>query len=52
VVKKAMIIISLVEESAGKSNEEILKDITEELSKEPAPIPWLKKVEKVTILKE
>ena len=47
--KKTIIVISLVEESAKKPNEEIEKDIIDELSKEPARIPWLKKVEKVTI---
>ena len=33
--KKAIIVLSLVEESAEKPNEEIEKDIIEELSKEP-----------------
>ena len=47
--KKAIIIIHLVEESAEKSNEEIEKEILEELSKHPPMIPWLKKVEKVTV---
>jgi hypothetical protein len=51
-VKKAIIVIVLVDESAGKTNEEIKKDIMQELSKEPAPIPWLKTVEKVTIIEE
>lgn len=55
-VKKAIIVIVLVDESAGKTNEEIKKDImqelSKELSKEPAPIPWLKTVEKVTIIEE
>ena len=51
-VKKAIIVISLVEESAEKSDEEIKKDIIEELSREPARIPWLKIVEKVTIVEE
>lgn len=47
--KKAIIVIRLVEESAEKSNEEIEKDILEELSKHPPVIPWLKRVEKVTV---
>jgi hypothetical protein len=38
-----------VEESAEKSNQEIEKEIMKELSGEPARIPWLKKVEKVTV---
>jgi len=48
-VKRADIVISLVEESAEKANEEIEKEIMEELSKGPAKIPWMKKVEKVTV---
>ena len=48
-VKKAVIVISLVEESAQKSNPEIEKEILRELSREPARIPWLKKVERVTV---
>ena len=47
--KKAIIVVSLVEESAEKSNEEIEKEILEELSKHPPMIPWLKKAEKVTV---
>jgi 3-methyladenine DNA glycosylase/8-oxoguanine DNA glycosylase len=47
--KKATIIISLVEESAEKANEEIEKEICEALTKEPALIPWLAKVKKVTV---
>lgn len=47
--KKAVIVFSLVAESAGKPNEEIMKEILEELTKEPARIPWVKEVEKVTV---
>ena len=47
--KKAVIVVSLVEESAEKSNEEIENEILMELSKHPTVIPWLKKVEKVTV---
>jgi aerobic-type carbon monoxide dehydrogenase small subunit (CoxS/CutS family) len=47
--KKAVIMISLVEESAEKSNQEIEKEIMKELCREPARIPWLKKVERVTV---
>jgi len=36
--KKAVIVVSLVEESAEKSNEEIEREIVEELSKESARI--------------
>jgi len=48
-VKKAVIVISLLEESKEKSKREIEKEIITELSREPARIPWLKKVEKVTV---
>ena len=47
--KKDVIVVSLVEESAEKANEEIEKEIMEELSREPSAIPWLKKIEKVTV---
>lgn len=47
--KKAVIVVSLVEESAEKSNEEIEKEIMEELLREPARIPWMKEVEEVTV---
>lgn len=49
VSKKAIIVIHLVEGSAEKSNEELEKEILEELSKHPPLIPWMKKVEKVTV---
>jgi len=48
-VKKAVIVISLVEESAEKTNEEIERQIFKELSERPAKIPWMKRVEKVTV---
>jgi hypothetical protein len=51
-VKKALIVISLVDESAEVANEEIKKEILNELSKEPTRIPWLKEVEKVTVTEE
>ncbi len=50
--KKVIIIINLVEESAGEPNKQIEKEILEELSKQPPTIPWLKKVEKVTVTEE
>lgn len=52
VVKKAVIVISLVEESAEVANEKIEKDMLNELSEEPTRIPWLKEVEKVTVTEE
>lgn len=51
-VKKAVIVVSLVEESAEVANDEVEKDILNELSREPARIPWLKEVEKVTVTEE
>jgi DNA-directed RNA polymerase subunit H (RpoH/RPB5) len=51
-VKKAVIAISLVDESAEVANEEIEKEILNELSKEPTRIPWLKEVKKVTVTEE
>jgi len=47
--KKAVIVFSLVEESVEKADEEIEKEIFEELSECPAKIPWMKNVEKVTV---
>lgn len=47
--KKALIVVSLVEESTEKANEEIEKEIIEELSKGPLRIPWCDKVEKVEV---
>jgi len=47
--KKAVIVISLVNESQQKSNQQIQKEIETELTTEPSRIPWLKKVEKVTV---
>ena len=47
--KKAVIVVSLVEESAEKTNEEIEKEILDELSSHPPAIPWLKKVKEVTV---
>ncbi|MFQ6086724.1 MAG: hypothetical protein ACE5OV_01760 [Candidatus Bathyarchaeia archaeon] len=48
-VKKAVIIVSLVEESTDKTSEEIEKEIFKELSRRPVKIPWMEKVEKVTV---
>jgi hypothetical protein len=48
-VKKATIVISLVDESSENSSEEIEKEIFEELSKGLPKIPWFKRVEKVLV---
>jgi len=47
--KKVIIEISLVEESVEKTNEEIEKEIFNELSASIPVIPWCKKVEKVIV---
>ena len=47
--KKAFIVISLVEESIEKANDEIEREIFEELSEDLPKIPWLKRVERVTV---
>ncbi len=46
---RAVIVVSLVEESAEKANEQIEKEIMEELSKGLPKIPWFKEVEKVVV---
>jgi len=47
--RKASITILLVEESRTKSNEEVEKEIFESLTEELPRIPWLARVEKVTV---
>ena len=47
--KRAVIVIRLVEESVEKANEEIEREIFEELSEGFPTIPWLERVEKVTV---
>jgi hypothetical protein len=49
-IKKAIIELSLVEESARKVNHEIVDEIFNELSKGRIIIPWCKKVEKVAVI--
>jgi hypothetical protein len=51
-VKKAVIVISLIEKSVEWANREIEKEILDVLSEEPPRIPWLKEVEKVTVADE
>jgi len=50
--KKVIIVINLVEESIEKANEEIEKEIFQELSTDLPVIPWLERVEKVTVIEE
>jgi hypothetical protein len=52
VVKKAVIVVSLVEESTKVANKKIQKDVLNQLSEEPSRIPWLKEVQKVTVTEE
>ena len=49
-VKRAIIELFLVEESAAKANKEIEKEIFEDLCEGRPIIPWCKKVEKVTVI--
>ena len=49
-VKKALIEVSLVRESAERTNEKIEKDIFDELSKSLPKIPWMKQVERVEVV--
>jgi len=50
--KRVIIVINLVEESVERANDEIEKEIFQELSTEIPVIPWLKRVEKVTVIEE
>jgi hypothetical protein len=49
-VKKALIEISLVEESSEKTNDEIAGEIFNEISEGRIVIPWCKQVEKVAVI--
>jgi hypothetical protein len=51
-VKKAVIVVRLVKESLEKDNSEIEREILEELQKGLPVIPWLERVEKVTVTEE
>lgn len=51
-IKKVVITIHLVEESVEKTNEEIEKEILQELTDDMPIIPWLERVEKVTVVEE
>jgi hypothetical protein len=48
--KKAIILISLVNESREKGNRELEMEILNELSKYPSRIPWMKRVLKVEVV--
>jgi len=47
--KKAIIVVNLVEESREVPNEQIKKEMFEELSKGLPKIPWMKKVESIEV---
>ena len=49
--KKAVIVISLIEESFERIDKEIEREIFDELSKHPLKIPWMKAVVTVTVTK-
>jgi len=48
-VKRAVILVRLVEESVERANADIEKEIFEELCEDFPKIPWFEKVEKVTV---
>lgn len=50
--KKAVIVVSLVDESREKSNRELEREIFAELSKAPSRIPWMKQVLKVEVVED
>ncbi|MEM2118834.1 MAG: hypothetical protein QW840_01785 [Candidatus Bathyarchaeia archaeon] len=49
--KKAVIEISLIEESTRKANNEIEEEIFTELSQNTHAIPWAEKIENVKVQK-
>ena len=48
-MKKAVIEVLLVEESAKRNNKEIEKEICDELSENLHIIPWAAKIERMTV---
>ena len=48
----AIIVISLVKKREEKSNKEIEKEIFRALSTPPPKIPWMRNVEKVTVIEK
>ncbi|MFQ6074343.1 MAG: hypothetical protein ACE5KC_03895 [Candidatus Bathyarchaeia archaeon] len=51
-VKKAIIVVRLVEESLGKENSEIAKEIVQELINDFPVIPWFESIEEVTVTED
>ena len=48
-MKKAIIIISLVDECKDRPNDRIEKEIRKELAQNPSVIPWAREIISVTI---
>lgn len=51
-VKKAVIVVRLVEESLERENSEIEKEIIQELMDDLSVIPWFESIEKVTVTED
>jgi len=49
-VKRAVILVRLVKESVERADEDIEKEIFEELCEGLPKIPWSERVEKVTVI--
>lgn len=50
--KKAIVVISLIEESNKMSNEKIKREIFEEISRDYSTIPWCKEIVEVKVIRE
>ncbi len=50
--KKAIIIVELVDESAGNRNENIAKDLMNWFREDAVAVPWVKDVKGVTVKEE
>ncbi len=51
-VKRAAIVVRLVEESLERENSEIKKEIVQELMDDLPVIPWFESIEKVTVTED
>ena len=51
-MKKAIIEVQLIKEATETSNEELEKEILQELSDELPKIPWQGKIKKVTVVED
>ena len=49
-VKKAVIVVHLTEESSKKKNQQIVNEITKELVGDEPKIPWFKDLESVAVI--